>query len=266
MKPIAALLLPLAFLLTACNSSDNGRAQALQSEIDALTQKQFETQQAAKRLQGQIEASRLERTKLETERDKVSAERDAAKKEVEQMKKEFENYKTLYKVSIRRRAPGMKLEDFAIDGKVFQQVTMLELTESTVNFTHNAGVKKIELKQLPFHLQAILGFSEPEDTPREVAVSSTLTTKQVRDKNRLELDAADDYRRSIQDKVFEAKKRLSAARAQKQTLAARQQPLLPLVQYIEQMELTLRRLELQLSEADLNRHEVVSKQRTSYQN
>jgi septal ring factor EnvC (AmiA/AmiB activator) len=262
MKPIIKFLLPLAFALSACDSSDNGRAKTLQGEIDALTQKQFEAQQAAKRLEGQIEASRAERAKLEEERDKVSAERDAAKKQVEQMQKEFDNYKSLYKVSIRRRAPGMKLEDFAIDGTTFQQVTLLELTDSLINFTHNTGVKKVELKKLPFHLQAILGFSEGE-SPRAVAMGKPLSVREQKDRKALAIDQAEERSSTCRDNINEAKKRIAAAETQKKIQQSRQQPILPLVQYLEQMDLTVRRLELQLSESEIERYELMAQQRRS---
>ena len=144
------------FGLSSCQ--DEAQVRSLGDQIRGLETIQAQTKAEMVRLQLQMKAVQAERDKLKAERDKLQSQMDEAAKALEAIKKDFSDYKAQYKVSIRKRAPGMELEVVEIDGKKFERVKIRELTESNLTFMHQAGTMSVPLSRLNPSLQTRLGF------------------------------------------------------------------------------------------------------------
>ena len=146
------------FGLSSCQ--DEAQVRSLGDQIRGLETIQAQAKAEMGRLQLQMKAVQAERDKLKAERDKLQSQMDEAAKALEAIKKDFSDYKAQYKVSIRKRAPGMELEMVEIDGKKFERVKIRELTESNLTFMHQAGTMSVPLNRLNPSLQTRLGFEQ----------------------------------------------------------------------------------------------------------
>ena len=144
------------FGLSSCQ--DEAQVRSLGDQIRGLETIQAQAKAEMGRLQLQMKAVQAERDKLKAERDKLQSQMDEAAKALEAIKKDFSDYKAQYKVSIRKRAPGMELEMVEIDGRKFERVKIRELTESNLTFMHQAGTMSVPLNRLNPSLQTRLGF------------------------------------------------------------------------------------------------------------
>ncbi len=146
------------FGLSSCQ--DEAQVRSLGDQIRGLETIQAQAKAEMGRLQLQMKAVQAERDKLKAERDKLQSQMDEAAKALEAIRKDFSDYKAQYKVSIRKRAPGMELEMVEIDGKKFERVKIRELTESNLTFMHQAGTMSVPLNRLNPSLQTRLGFEQ----------------------------------------------------------------------------------------------------------
>lgn len=159
-----ALLATLA--LPCCTDhASSEKARALEIEIEQLTKLNSDAEQASHRLQNQVEAARLEKDRLKEQKAKVEEDRDAATKELNELKKQFESYKSHYKLSMKQRSPGMHLDDFEVNGMTYRNVTVKELNDACLNFSHDSGFAKLSVSALPEALQDFLGINIPLPDP-----------------------------------------------------------------------------------------------------
>jgi hypothetical protein len=97
---------------------------------------------------------------LKEEKDKFQSQLDEATKALEAIQNDFAEYKNQYKLSIRKRAPGMELDMVEVDGKKFEKVKIRELTDTALIFMHQAGTMSVPLNQLKPEMQVRLGFEQ----------------------------------------------------------------------------------------------------------
>ena len=253
----AVALAPL--LLCQCDDGSSARIKGLRDELQTLNHQIDDTQSQVSRLQSQIEASRAEKKKLEDDKAKAEEEREAASKALEQLKRDFETYKSHYKLSMRKRAPGFPLEDFvSTDGKAFKHVVLREITEDQVNFSHEGGLMKLHYKQLPETLQAVLGFLiNFEETPRDV---KAMTAKQInaqrrgtRDQQLLEVETKMKGLRAQREKSVRS---LGDLRARISSAEAQDAPVLQLKREFEQLELYIKQIGNQILQVEIDLHRV----------
>lgn len=252
----------LVFILCQCDDGSAARIKSLRDEIDQMNQQHFDASQQVKRLQSQIESAKAEKQKIEEQKAQVEKEREEANKKLEQLQRDFDTYKSSYKLSMQKRAPGMKINDFTTpEGKAYRNVVLRELTDSYVNFTHDAGIIKLTAAQLPEPVQALLGFLNARmDHGREV---STLSNRQINMQRRAEqetqLDAADE-------KIMDLRKRKEKLMTENSALKGRLRDAeynggigtTALNKAIAEIDLAMKHLDAQLLQAEVERHAVRS--------
>ena len=145
-------------LLSSCQ--DDAQIRMLGDQIRALESSQAQSKAEMNRLQLQMRSVQAERDKLKEEKDKLQSQLDEATKALESVQKDFADYKNQYKLSIRRRAPGMELDMVEVDGKKYDKVKVRELTDTALTFMHQAGTMSVPLSQLKPDMQARLGYEK----------------------------------------------------------------------------------------------------------
>lgn len=255
-------VLALVFLLTHCDDGSAARIKSLRDEIDQMNQQSYDASQQMKRLQSQIEGAKAEKQKLEQEKTEVEREREETKKKLDQLQRDFDTYKSSYKLSMQKRAPGMKIDDFTtIEGKAYRNVVLRELTDTYVNFTHDSGIIKLTAAQLPEPVQALLGFLiKRAEEAREV---STLSNRQINLQRKVEqesrLDQAEDALKAIRIHREQVIRQISSLRSQLREMEYNGQTgTTALKKSIEQLELALKKIDTDLLQAEVDRHAIRS--------
>lgn len=255
------LLASLSLLLCQCD--DGGvsiKIKGLRDEIDQLNHQNYETQQQVSRLQSQIESARNEKKKLEEEKAKAETEREAASKQLDQLKRDFETYKNQYKLSMIKRAPGMKVGDFtSSEGKSYHNVVLREISESQVNFNHEGGIMKLHYKQLPESLQDMLGFLIIPKTI-ETETKSTLTPRQINmaikaDHNTKLADASEVVRK-LRDQRETYTSRLGMHKHERDRLITLGESGNKESKAIDQLEQAIRQIDAQILKAEVDVHAI----------
>jgi hypothetical protein len=157
-KTVKGWLVVLMFGLCSCQ--DDAQLRLLGDQVRGLESIQAQSKAEMARLQLQMKAVQAERDKLKAERDKLQSQMDEAAKALEAIRKDFTDYKAQYKVSIRKRAPGMELEVVEFEGKKFERVRVRELTDSNLTFMHQSGTMSVPLNRLSPTLQSRLGYEK----------------------------------------------------------------------------------------------------------
>ncbi len=155
-KTLKLLGLGGALALSSCQ--DDAQLRVLNDQIRALEAAQGHAKAEMNRVQMQMRSLQTERDKIKEERDKLEAQIDEARKALDSIQKDFDDYRAQYKLSIRKRAPGMELEVVEVDGKRFENVRIRELTEDSMIFMHGAGTMSVNLSQLKPEMQRRLGY------------------------------------------------------------------------------------------------------------
>jgi len=257
-----AMLSALALLLSQCDDGSAARIKALRDEIDQMSQQSYDASQQMKRLQSQIEGAKAEKQKLEEEKLQVEKEREETKKKLDQLQRDFDTYKSSYKLSMQKRAPGMKIDDFTTpEGKAYRNVVLRELTDTYVNFTHEAGIIKLTAAQLPEPVQALLGFLiKRTEEPREV---STMSNRQINMQRKAEqesrLDEADEAIKAIRHEREQTMRQIASLNSRVRDMEYNGQTgVTPLKKSVTQLELILKKLDSQLLQAEVDRHAIRS--------
>ena len=257
-----AMLSALALLLSQCDDGSAARIKALRDEIDQMSQQSYDASQQMKRLQSQIEGAKAEKQKLEEEKLQVEKEREETKKKLDQLQRDFDTYKSSYKLSMQKRAPGMKIDDFTTpEGKAYRNVVLRELTDTYVNFTHEAGIIKLTAAQLPEPVQALLGFLiKRTEEPREV---STMSNRQINMQRKVEqesrLDEADEAIKAIRHEREQTMRQIASLNSRVRDMEYNGQTgVTPLKKSVTQLELILKKLDSQLLQAEVDRHAIRS--------
>lgn len=252
----------LVFVLSQCDDGSAARIKALREEIDQMNQQSYDASQQMKRLQSQIEGAKAEKQKLEEEKLQVEKEREETKKKLEQLQRDFETYKSSYKLSMQKRAPGMKIDDFTTpEGKAYRNVVLRELTDTYVNFTHDAGIIKLTAAQLPEPVQALLGFLiKRVEEPREI---STLSNRQINLQRRAEqenrLDRAEEGIKAIRYQREQTMRQIASLNSRVRDMEYNGQTgTTPLKKSVAQLELVIKQLDSQLLQAEVDRHAIRS--------
>ena len=257
---------PVLAILAACalpgctDHASVAKVQDLEVEIEQLTKLNSESEQATVRLQAQIEAARQEKDAVKAEKAKLEQDRAAASKELDELKTEFENYKVRYKLSMRKRAPGLHVDDFSIDGTTFSQVTLKELTDTYINFSHNAGVAKLSVKLLPEPLQDLLGINISQSTLSDGHRVTITDPKQVNaslmNEHNLQVIKMEAERTSLVNKLAATRREMSDTRQQLNYASNKGSPVGALKKKISEQLDTIAKLEGLLAQAGINQYQV----------
>lgn len=263
-SPLLRLVSALALvsILAHCDDGSAARIKALRDEIDQMSQQSYDASQQMKRLQSQIEGAKADKAKLEEEKIQVEKEREETTKRLEQLQRDFDTYKSSYKLSMQKRAPGMKIDDFTTpEGKAYRNVVLRELTDTYVNFTHEAGIIKLTAAQLPEPVQALLGFLiKRTDEPRQVA---TMSNRQINLQRKAEqenrLDQADEAIQAIRRQREQVIRNISSLGSRIREMEYNGQAgTSTLKKSVAELELTLKKLDSQLLQSEVDRHAIRS--------
>lgn len=156
---LSGLCLTGILLLSGCQ--DDAQMRAMTEQIRALEMAQGQSKAELSRVQLQMRSLQAERDKIKEEKEKLQQQIEEANRAAESIKKDFEDYKQQYKLSIRKRAPGMELELVEVDGKKFEKVKIREVTDTSLTFIHAAGTVSVHLRELSPTLQTTLGYEAP---------------------------------------------------------------------------------------------------------
>ena len=201
-RSLGTLAWGLALLLSSCQ--DDAQFRALNDQIRALESSQAQSKAEMSRLQMQMRSLQTERDKIKEERDKLESQVKEAANALDSVKKDFENYKQQYKVSIRKRAPGMLLEMVEVEGKRFENVKIRELTDSSLVFMHQAGTMSVQLSELKPDMQARLGY-QPASTQAIMASRKAGEAKGV--------DLDDEFKQ-VDQRLAEVKREMAGLQRQ----------------------------------------------------
>lgn len=180
------IALGAALCLTSCQ--EDPQLRILSDQIRALESAQAQDKAEVKRLQMQMRSLQSERDKIKEERDKLLPQLEEARNALDSLRKEFEAYKQHYKLSIRKRAPGMELEAVEVGGKRYEKVVIRDLTETSLVFIHQAGTMSVQLNQLKPEMQERLGYSPPSSVPVMVKHPPSTATTQDLEAEMLEVE------------------------------------------------------------------------------
>jgi len=254
-----------ALPLMLCHCDDGGaniKLKGLRDEIDQLSHQNYETQQQVDRLNSQIKAARTEKAKLEEEKAKVEAEREAANKKVDQLQRDFESYKAKYKLSMKTRAPGLNVADFtSADGKTYQHVVLREITDTHVNFTHDAGIMKLHYKMLPESLQDMLGYlielkaPEPRDVSKLTAKQFNASLRSDRDERQTEVESKLKDLRAQKEQLT---RNLNTARINQDSVVRNGGTGIKEGKLLEQFELANKQLDAEIMRIEVDLHKIRS--------
>ena len=79
----------------------------------------------------------------------LSEQKGGLEEEVARLRKEFDDYRTKYCRQMRSAAVGEKLDELASrQGKVYRNVTIRRVTETTLEFTHADGLASLRPDEL----------------------------------------------------------------------------------------------------------------------
>lgn len=84
-----------------------------------------------------------------------------AKANIVKLEGEFEDYKEKYRIAERAKATGEKMETLTTkDGKVYEQVKVLEVTAIGLKIMHKAGSTRLHYERLPDEMQDRFQFTK----------------------------------------------------------------------------------------------------------
>jgi len=110
----------------------------------------------AKNLENLKSSSNDQRALIESTQQHIGS----LKKETAEQIKAFDEYKEAYRAMIRSGAKGEKIPTLTLlDGSVYQNVTIREVTPVGMQFSHEAGVKRVAYEVLPNFLQERFQYS-----------------------------------------------------------------------------------------------------------
>ncbi|MFZ4596624.1 MAG: hypothetical protein ACOYOF_20385 [Verrucomicrobiaceae bacterium] len=253
-----ACLTALTLLLSHCDDGSAARIKSLRDEIEQMNQQSFDASQQVKRLQSQIESAKDEKKKLEAE--KAEAEQTAAEtqKKLEQLQRDFDTYKSSYKLSMQRRAPGMKIDDFStVEGKKYSNIVLRELTDTYVNFSHDAGIIKLTAAQLPETVQALLGFLNKRfEDPKDVKMLTVRQTNLQRQAEHTEkVESMEEAIKTVREEREHALRETGAIKTQiREAIASGKQVPTALTIAAEQGDLQLRVLANRIMQMEVEFH------------
>ncbi|BDS05797.1 hypothetical protein NT6N_08370 [Oceaniferula spumae] len=145
----------------------NADIKAKESAIKALEGRTKHWQTAAV----EYDARRKQADELESLKNKLKrkaseiptkqAEVAAAKESIVKLNEEFEAYKEKYRIAERARAAGEKMETLTTtDGKVYEQVKVLEVTALGMKIMHKSGNTRVHYERLPTEMQDRFQFTK----------------------------------------------------------------------------------------------------------
>ena len=263
MKPLRVVSAALVIVtLAACDQGGSSRTKELRAEIDQVNESYFEAQQTAKRLQSQLEAARQEKTKLEEAVKKAEEDKEASKKELERVKQEFDVYKSKYKVSVHSRVPGFMVPDFELAGRSYKSVKLTQFDSELIAFTHEGGLSKLNVADLPELTRDILGLTEKhnplyalqDEAPRPVSLKKRLAMESA--KLRENEMAIDDRLRVNSRARTAAARELGEAQEKIERARLNGGQTVLLEKYASEVQLRINQLDAEQVALEVERHEL----------
>jgi hypothetical protein len=141
-----------------CGCRDEKQLRLLGEQIRAMERVEAQSATQIEELKKQVRALEDEGRQLKEEGEAMLPKVKAAEEALKVLQEEFAKYKSQYKLSIRKRAPGMELEEVEVQGKRFEHVKVRQLTEEALIFVHGNGTTSVPLSQLKSELQTRLGY------------------------------------------------------------------------------------------------------------
>ncbi len=158
-------ILTLGAVIFSAGCRDDAQIRVLNDQLRALESAHTQGKEELRRLQTQMRELQEERDKIGEERDKLETRINEATKALEALQKAFDEYKRQYRVSIRKRAPGMELDLVEVEDKRFEKVIIRDLTESSLVFRHQTGTTSVQLSRLKPEMQERLGYQPAAAAP-----------------------------------------------------------------------------------------------------
>ena len=252
--------LSLCGLFLLCQCGDQGAAikiKGLRDEIDQLNQQNYEAAQQVRRLKAQVDATREEKDKVDSEKSQLDSERTAADKRVQELKAEFDSYKQKYKLSIRTRAPGMKINDFkASDGRAFVGVTLKSVEDHQISFAHRDGFLKLDAKLLPEEVQGILGYLVPnvETNTQTASMSNRMLNKMHHAERDANIDAQNHKIQDLRKQLEKASKSQADAQFQITNAKGTGESTAEVQRVKRQLDTAIAQIKAQLLQAEVDLH------------
>jgi hypothetical protein len=150
----------LALGLVACAKQDTAEVVSLEKELAQQSVRLRKTRRQAVDLRHQLDAQRSALDGLQNTFAVIRTETSDAVASINQLSAEANQLRDAYQAEMRLRAEGMNFTTLVIDGRTFAAVTLKEVTEDGIAFTHSQGVGLVSFDHLPGNLIEIFGAPE----------------------------------------------------------------------------------------------------------
>ncbi|MDB6075325.1 MAG: hypothetical protein JWO89_2965 [Verrucomicrobiaceae bacterium] len=242
------------FLVGCTDQASIEKAKALEAELEQISRLNSQAQAAMKRLDSKVEAARQENARLKEENAKLQESLESKGREMEKFKKDFENYKLQYKLGMRTRAPGMRVDDFSVDGTVYHNVVFKEMTDAAVTITHDNGVRKLELTQLPESLRDRLGLNiVVEDVNEKAELSVKKTAATINAEHQIKVNKTEGQKVAVIEELNDARRKLDLAK--QEMILADAVKTRALTKAIQEQEVTIGKLQSKLTQAEVSAYQ-----------
>lgn len=147
---------------SAAQRTAESEAATLKAQNEFLTETMAKATNDAKAAQRGLDDLRAEQNRKDGE---TRASQEALKKQLIEVQKSFEQYKEKYRVSARKRAPGLKLAMLACGTEeVYKDVEILTITPGQLNIRHSSGLAKVPMGRLEHGLRERFAYDADEAT------------------------------------------------------------------------------------------------------
>lgn len=204
-------LLPVLALLALTSCRDDEHIDQLQKEVRSLSDQFNQSQGELNRLKTQLNSIGKERDVLKEERARLDADLEAARKTLDKLQKDFATYRSQYRISMMKRAPGLGLGDFEVDGKTYRKVKAREATEEQLSVMHDSGTQKFAWSVLPDPIRKLFGIEKPGEF---VMINYSTTSEKSAPLSR------EEQAKRHEGEVLEGQKQISAVQLELKNLAA----------------------------------------------
>ena len=159
----------LALGLAACAKQDPGEVASLEKELEQQTLRLLSVRRQATDLRHQLEAQRTALDSMHSSFAALRAEMENSVASLETLSTEANEMRETYQAEMRRRAEGMTFPSLVIEGRTYSAVTLKQVGEDGIAFTHSQGVGKVTFEQMPGSLIELFG--TPEEWSMDLATA-----------------------------------------------------------------------------------------------
>ena len=157
MKYLLPVILAVAFLATGylyqeCRKERTSLRESLENVRQEISEQEKESGKMASDLEKAklaLESANAAAKATQEASQKAEKVAESLKQQLDQLQKDFEAYKAKYRTEARAKAVGGKLDQLAVGGKVYQNVTIKSVNPQGMEISHSTGAARVLFGDLP---------------------------------------------------------------------------------------------------------------------